>query len=165
VINAGIDDTVCAGNNVVLNAAGPAGTTYTWNPGNMPGGPQTFPAVATTTYTLSGVDVNGCTGSDSVLVTVPAAIVLNAGGFPATCFGVCDGQVVVLATPTIGPFAQYTYLWATGGLYYAKRQCCLCRNLYCYRNQQRRLYSNCKCNRYRTNRCYCKLKCNYTNNM
>ncbi|MBC7865070.1 MAG: gliding motility-associated C-terminal domain-containing protein, partial [Bacteroidia bacterium] len=115
VINAGVDDTVCIGNNIALSATGPAGTTYTWNPGPLAGASQNIPAVATATFTVDGIDVNGCAGSDTVVITVPAAIVLNTGGFAATCNGVCDGQVVVLATPNTGGFSTYTYVWASGG--------------------------------------------------
>jgi gliding motility-associated-like protein len=115
VVDAGVDDTVCVGDNISLLASGPAGTTYTWNPGNLSGASQTIPAAATTTYTVSGIDLNGCTGSDMVTITVPAAMVINAGGFAATCNGVCDGQLVVLATPNSGPFSTYTYSWTPNG--------------------------------------------------
>lgn len=78
VIDAGLEDTVCAGDNVILNATGSFGTTYTWNPGALIGAAQSFSATATTTFTVSGIDGNGCLGLDSVLINVPANIVLNA---------------------------------------------------------------------------------------
>jgi gliding motility-associated-like protein len=116
VVDAGVDDTVCIGNNINLNATGgPAGTNYVWSPGALPGASQTIVASATQTFTVLGTDPNGCQGSDSIVITVPAAITLATGGFPATCNGVCDGQVVVLASPTTGGFAQYTYAWTGGG--------------------------------------------------
>ena len=115
VIDAGLEDTVCVGDNVILNATGSFGTTYTWNPGALIGAAQNFSATATTTFTVSGIDGNGCLGLDSVLINVPANIVLNAGGFSTTCNGVCDGQIVVLASPISGSFAQYSYLWQNGG--------------------------------------------------
>jgi gliding motility-associated-like protein len=113
-VNAGIDDTVCAGNNFTVTATGPAGTSYTWNPGNLSGASQSFVAATSTVFVVDGVDLNGCAGSDTVVITVPSPIVLNAAGFAASCNGVCDGQLVVLATPSTGGFAQYTYSWNPG---------------------------------------------------
>jgi gliding motility-associated-like protein len=115
-VSAGVDDTICFGNNIVLNATGgPAGTTYTWTPGPLSGASQTIPASATTTYTLNAVDPFGCAGSDSVTITVPPQLVLNAAGFAATCNGMCNGQLVVLPNPSSGAFANYSYLWQNGG--------------------------------------------------
>ncbi|MBC7862118.1 MAG: gliding motility-associated C-terminal domain-containing protein [Bacteroidia bacterium] len=115
VIDAGITDTVCIGNNILLNATGPAGTTFTWSPGNLSGAAQSIVANTTTTFSLSGVDANGCTGTDSVLITVPGSIILNTSSVSTLCFGSCDGQANVLAIPSSGAFAVYTYLWTTGG--------------------------------------------------
>ncbi len=117
VVDAGPNDTICFGDNILLNATGPANTTYTWNFGGgqtATGASQTLPAAlaGVATFTVDAIDNNGCTGSDVVTITVPPQIVLNAGGFPETCFGACNGQVVVLANPTTGPFANYTYLWS-----------------------------------------------------
>jgi hypothetical protein len=95
-----------------------------WNPGAMPGASQNLVAGTTTTFTVAGVDANGCAGVDSVTITVPPTIVLAMGGFPATCSGVCDGQVVVLASPSVGQFASYTYLWTNGGTNASENNMC-----------------------------------------
>jgi gliding motility-associated-like protein len=116
VITASPADTVCDGTNYTVSVSGgPAGTIYTWNPGGAVGSSQTFLAGTSTTYTVVGVDGNNCSDTDYVSITVPPVIVLATGGFPATCSGVCDGQVVVLASPTTGGFAQYQYLWSNSG--------------------------------------------------
>ena len=116
LVDAGLADTVCVGNSFTLNATGPAGTTFIWTDGtsNFLGTSQTFTATSTQTYTVNGVDPLGCTGSDVVVITVPPIFTLNAGGFATTCNGVCDGQVVVLATPSSGTFSNYTYQWSNG---------------------------------------------------
>jgi gliding motility-associated-like protein len=112
VISAGADDTVCLGASIPLNAIGATGVSFTWNPGSLSGASQSPIASSTQTYTLSGIDQNGCSGTDSVLITVPPQFTLNAAGFTASCNGTCDGQAVVIPSPNTGPFAQYTYVWS-----------------------------------------------------
>ena len=114
IVDAGADDTICSGAVINLIASGPLGTSYTWNPGNLSGAIQQVPASATGTFTLNATDVNGCTGTDSVTITVPILISLNMAGFAASCNGSCDGQLVVIPNPTTGPFAQYAYSWSNG---------------------------------------------------
>ncbi|NBO61017.1 MAG: hypothetical protein EBU82_08610 [Flavobacteriia bacterium] len=65
-INAGVDQTVCQGANVTLSGTG--GTSYTWNNGVSNG--VAFVPNATTSYTVTGTDANGCTNTDQVTVTV-----------------------------------------------------------------------------------------------
>jgi hypothetical protein len=66
VINAGEDQTVCPGVSVTLNATG--GINYQWNNGVSNG--ISFIPTATQNYIASGSDINGCSNSDTVLVTV-----------------------------------------------------------------------------------------------
>jgi hypothetical protein len=65
-INAGIDQTVCNGDNVVLNGSGAA--TYSWDNAVIDG--ISFVPTATEIYHLQGTDLNGCQGIDSVQVIV-----------------------------------------------------------------------------------------------
>ena len=65
-INAGLDQTVCQGANVTLSGTG--GNTYSWNNGVSNG--VAFVPNATTTYTLTGTNANGCANTDQVTVTV-----------------------------------------------------------------------------------------------
>ena len=71
-IDAGADVTLCVDDSIQLNATG--GITYTWTPvtnmtnPNSPS-PIVFPTV-TTTYVVTGIDVNTCSNSDSVIVSV-----------------------------------------------------------------------------------------------
>jgi hypothetical protein len=92
-VNAGQDQTICAGEFVTLNAAG--ALTYTWNNNVIDGVP--FAPNATGTYTVTGTGANGCTNQDNVTVTVHA---LPVAGI------VMADPVTLVATP-----AGMTYLW------------------------------------------------------
>jgi gliding motility-associated-like protein len=88
VINAGVDQAVCAGEMVTLSASG--GVIYVWNNGVTDG--LAFTPVATTTYTVTGTDANGCVNTDQVVVTVNPIPTVFAGNDIA----ICDGQSVTL---------------------------------------------------------------------
>jgi uncharacterized protein YjdB len=67
-INAGLDISICSGQPATLTGSG--GVSYTWNNGvtnNLPFNPLT-----TATYTVTGTDLNGCTGTDQMTLTVNA---------------------------------------------------------------------------------------------
>jgi hypothetical protein len=66
VINAGADQTICPGVSIILSATG--GINYQWNNGVTNG--VSFIPTATQSYIASGSDNNGCSNSDTVLVTV-----------------------------------------------------------------------------------------------
>ena len=65
-ISAGLDQSICAGDNVTLNASG--GNSYQWNNNVLDGLP--FLPTQTATYAVNGTDSLGCTGSDTVVVSV-----------------------------------------------------------------------------------------------
>jgi len=65
-IQAGQDVTICAGQNTSLTASG--GTNYTWTPTITNG--QSLSPTQTTTYSVVGIDANGCQNSDNVSVMV-----------------------------------------------------------------------------------------------
>ena len=89
VANAGQDQTICRGENVVLNASG--GTTYRWSPSNgLSNSTVPNPVVtpnATTTYCVTITDNNGCVASDCVNIIVDGAIAANAGNDITLCRG------------------------------------------------------------------------------
>ena len=72
-INAGSDQTSCSGNPITLNASG--GTTYTWD--NNIVDDVAFTPNATTTYTVTGTDMNGCKNTDQVIVNVNTTPLIN----------------------------------------------------------------------------------------
>ena len=67
-VNAGSDQTICAGSNVTLNGSG--ANSYVWNNGVV--NSVAFAPTSTQTYTVTGTALNGCQSSDQVLVTVNA---------------------------------------------------------------------------------------------
>jgi uncharacterized protein YjdB len=67
-INAGLDIAICSGAQATLSGTG--GVSYSWDNGvtnNL-----AFNPLNTATYTVTGTDLNGCTGTDQVTVTVNA---------------------------------------------------------------------------------------------
>lgn len=67
-VNAGNDITICEGENVILTATG--ANTYDWTNNIINGQGFTATNVGQTTYEVTGTDVNGCTNTDEVNVTV-----------------------------------------------------------------------------------------------
>lgn len=110
VINAGLDVAFCDGGSVNLSASG--AVNYAWAPpvgldNALIGSPVASPA-ATTTYTVTGTDANGCTGTDDVEVTVNPLPTVSAG----PDLTVCESGQAILAGVGVG-----TYSWApTTGL-------------------------------------------------
>ncbi|HMQ76640.1 MAG TPA: gliding motility-associated C-terminal domain-containing protein, partial [Flavobacteriales bacterium] len=101
VVNLGPDLTLCAGDQVTLDATAP-GATYLWDDGST---------AATRTVNAAGsysvdVTVNGCTGSDAVDVLVNPLPALNLG----PDLTLCPGDQVTLDATTPGA----TYLWHDG---------------------------------------------------
>lgn len=88
-VSAGADQDICIGDAVTLTATG--ALTFVWDNGVTNG--VSFSPTATTTYTVTGTDGNGCTASDQVTVTIKSTVPLNAG----TDRTVCAGTAVTLA--------------------------------------------------------------------
>jgi hypothetical protein len=65
-VNAGPDRTICKGDTTILTASG--AVSYVWNNNVVDG--QLFVPNATTEYTVTGTDANGCQGTDNVVITV-----------------------------------------------------------------------------------------------
>ncbi|MBL7944085.1 MAG: T9SS type A sorting domain-containing protein, partial [Flavobacteriales bacterium] len=80
---------VCLGNDVTLTGSGAA--TYNWNNGVTDGEP--FSPVLTATYTVVGIDENGCSGTDQITLEVYTPPVVTAN---ANTVEVCAGGEVVL---------------------------------------------------------------------
>ena len=102
IIDAGISQSVCAGDNVNLNATG--GISYVWSNGSTMQS-ISFSPTASQYYYVTGTDVNSCSADDSVLVNVNPIPVVNLGND----ISVCQGSAVNLSVSNTG-----TYLWSTG---------------------------------------------------
>ena len=106
-VNAGSDQTICAGETASLNASG--GTTYSWSPtigltNPNASNPIAFPT-STTTYTVTAT-TNGCSATDQLTITV-ATPTISAGADVA----ICDGQSIQL---NVNGGGSYTWSPATG---------------------------------------------------
>jgi gliding motility-associated-like protein len=66
-INAGGDQTICLGMPVLLNGLG--GVSYTWS-NSVPNNTLFTPSLGTTTLVVTGTDANGCTNTDTLVITV-----------------------------------------------------------------------------------------------
>ena len=65
-ISAGPAQSICAGDNVTLGASG--GSNYQWNNNVVDGSP--FAPTQSNAYVVNGTDSLGCTGSDTVVISV-----------------------------------------------------------------------------------------------
>jgi len=99
-VSLGPDRIVCPGGTAALDASIP-GATYLWNNGAI----TPTLAAAAGTWSVS-VTVNGCTDSDSVLITETAPPAVDLG--PDTLL--CPGESLPLDAHVSGA----TYLWSTG---------------------------------------------------
>lgn len=101
VVTAGGPQTVCIGETVTLSASG--ATTYTWDNGVTDG--VAFVPGATTTYSVTGVDANGCSNTNSVVVTVNSLPTISAGN---------DASVCPNTPVTLTASGGVTYTWDNG---------------------------------------------------
>ena len=108
-INAGNDTTICLGSSVQLNATG--GIIYNWTPTTGLSNPNISNPIATplttTTYLVTVTDALGCSGTDTVKITVtnPPTITLNND--TTVCLGTCvqltaGGGTTYQWSPTTG---------------------------------------------------------------
>ena len=94
---------VCSGQAITLTGGG--GNNYVWSGGVTNG--VAFAPTANATYTVTGIDVNGCsnTGAQSIIVNNLPTANINASG-PTTF---CQGGSVILTADV-----SNVYLWSNG---------------------------------------------------
>lgn len=97
--------TICAGQSTTLTGGG--ATSYTWNPGAIPGSPVSVSPAATTTYTVTGTSL-GCTDTETITITVNALPTVTSS---ASTNPICVGG----STNLTGGGAS-TYVWNPGAL-------------------------------------------------
>lgn len=82
--NAGVNDTICFGDQTILNATG--GLNYLWS--NNAQTASTFVSpIQTSNYSVTVTDINGCTDADSVVVFVNLLPNAEAGFDQSICAG------------------------------------------------------------------------------
>ena len=106
IANAGLDDTICYGSTTSLTATG--GSTYLWSPGGGTTSSILVAPLANTTYTVTVTDINNCSASDNVTISVKI-ITSNMSHTNVTCYRAKNGTATVTPTNGIPP---YTYVWS-----------------------------------------------------
>ena len=98
----------CAGGSTTITANG--GITYTWSPAT--GLSQTTGATVTatpgssSTYTVTGTDINGCTATATVAITINPLPVVTANAAPPN---ICSGGSTTLTANGAGGGGSYTW--------------------------------------------------------
>jgi gliding motility-associated-like protein len=96
--------TICPGATVQL--IGNGGVNYTWTPPGTTGAVITDSPIVSTTYTVVGADINGCTGANTVFVFVrPMNVTIVA-----TPSNICSGD-----SSTLIATGGLTFTWNPGG--------------------------------------------------
>ncbi len=101
----------CNGSATVSPSGGTSAYTYSWTGGG--GTSATASSLCPNTYTCTITDAHGCTTTQSVTITQPAALSIPASTTTnLSCNAVCNGSATV--SPS-GGTASYTYSWAPSG--------------------------------------------------
>ena len=101
IVSANINQSVCIGSPVTLNGSG--ALTYSWNNGVT--NAVAFIPVSTATYTVTGTNLQGCTGTATTTVTVNVLPVVSAGVDQTVCGG---------SSVTFTAAGATNYVWNNG---------------------------------------------------
>ncbi len=82
--------------------------TYEWSTSPIQTGDFIQGLAGDITYTVTITDMDGCTGTASVLLDQPPLIIANPTMTGVTCFGLSDGTITL---NPIGANPDYTYQW------------------------------------------------------
>jgi hypothetical protein len=91
IIEAGLNQSICLGDSILVSATYPTGTQMSWNNGIQNN--QYFIPTVSQYYTLTVIAANGCQSQDSLYVQVNPLPAIYAG----PDIEVCVGQTVTLA--------------------------------------------------------------------
>lgn len=98
--------TLCAGSTVTLSANG--ALTYVWNPTGQGGQTITDSPVASTVYTVTGQDINGCVGEGTVSVFVNPLPTISTAATTSVFCGANSNSVLITA------IGANSYTWFPG---------------------------------------------------
>jgi hypothetical protein len=101
-VNAGVNQSVCFGDTVILSGAG--ALSYSWNNGVINNNP--FVPLVSANYIVTGTDLNSCTNTDTVMVLVNSLPLVNGGADQTSC----NGNAITLTGS-----GAVSYIW-TGGV-------------------------------------------------
>lgn len=118
VVFAGADQTISSGGTAFIGDATASGSEpleYSWTPAELLVNPTVLNPVtvnltATTTFTLTVTDANGCVNNDQVVISVGDPLSVDPEADPDA---ICLGGMVQLYANASGGSGNYTYLWAS----------------------------------------------------
>ena len=114
IVDAGTQDTICTNATIVLQATG--AQNYVWNSdpslSNLNISNPTASPSATTTYSVTGTDLNGCVGTDQVTIVVATPFSISTSFTDATCNNTCNGTANVTMQPASSTFTPYSIVWS-----------------------------------------------------
>ena len=111
-VNAGIDQSICAGSSTTLTATNPGGATIAWDNGITDGVAFTPPNGATT-YTVTATS-GLCSAQDDVLITTFSGPTFTLGSTnPTTCAAPFDGTITLSG---LTPGQGYTLTYSNGAI-------------------------------------------------
>jgi hypothetical protein len=101
VVATASNSAICEGASDTLSATG--ASTYTWLPGNFTANSIIVAPTSTTTYTITGVDVLGCTNTGNVTVTVNTLPTVTFSAQANVCLA--DDTLSLSGSPVGGTFS------------------------------------------------------------
>lgn len=112
VLNTSGNDPTCNGEDdgdatVTVASGGVGAITFSWSNG---GTGSTITNLTADTYIVTATDANGCTASDTIILTNPAGITATFSGIVESSCTSCTGEATVTASGT----ATLTYAWPNG---------------------------------------------------
>jgi len=120
IANAGIDDSICVGDSILIGDAptGSGGTppyTYSWTNGSSLSSPSIAnpfakPGGGITIYEVTVTDTNGCEARETVKITVPIPI---ADVVPDNV-SICPGDSLIIGGFFLGASPNFIYRWSPG---------------------------------------------------
>jgi hypothetical protein len=103
-ISLGSDQTICAGNSVILNPGYYSAASYSWSTNATT---QSIPVTTSGVYSVTVTNSNGCKAADTAVVTVNPKPNINLGPDKTPC----AGTSVVLDA---GSYSGGSYQWSSG---------------------------------------------------
>jgi len=97
---------------IVATATGGATPNYQYSlGGGLSQNNGTFSNLTAGTYFIDVTDINGCSSNQTVIITEPNPLFVNAFSTDISCFGYCDGSAFCMPS---GGTSPYSYLWSGG---------------------------------------------------
>ncbi len=109
IVASGSPTQICAGASTTLSATG--ALSFTWNPGALIGSNVTVSPAASTIFTVTGVNANGCLGTRTVNIIVNPNPTLN---IIASATNICSGSSATLTGSAL-PLGPITSTWLPSG--------------------------------------------------